>query len=174
MEQPSATDRLIELMEKLIPIVDDLADKLRILLVMLLGLIIWFGFYLMQLNDWGWKSTSLILIMVLIPLLILGRVYWSLRDIQTLPDILDDVEDDLKSTWHGVTSGKQNAFNVIKQAKNLYEVRGLLGSADDLIGNYISFGVLVNPLFLILAALALISTFVLFLVGSITLICAII
>lgn len=166
------TDRLLGLMEKLIPIVDDLADKLRVLLLLLLALAGWFAFYLLQLNDWGWKSTLTVLVLVGIPLLILARIYWSLRDIQALPDVLDDVENDLKATWHGVTSGKRNALNVFKQVKNLYEVRGLLGSADDLIGNYVSFGVLVNPFFLILAALSLLFTLMLFLAGLITLLTA--
>lgn len=172
MDNENTSDRLFALLEKLIPLVDDLADKWRVLLSLLMGLIGWFGFYLLQLNDWRWQTTMAVLVLVAIPPLILGRLYWSLRDIQQLPDLLDEVEDDLKSTWHGVSTGKRGALNVFKQAKNLYEVRGLLGNADDVIGQYISFGVLVNPLFLILAALAPLFTLLLFFAGVITLFAA--
>lgn len=166
-------NRLEALLGRVIPIVDGLADKLRILLVLLIALLIWFGVYLSVINDWSWKPTAMILFLAAIPLLILGRLYASLRDVQALPDTLDEVGDDVRLGWSQVSSGKPGAFNIVRQAKNLFEIRGLLGSADELIGNYVSFGVLMNPLFLILAVLALLFTLLLTLIGLGTLVSAI-
>lgn len=173
MEDKNTSEQLLALLDRLIPLVDSLADKLGALLLVLIALLGWFGFYLFGLQEWSWQTTAFTLLFVLVPLLILARLYWSLRDLQALPDIVDEVGDDLRATWTEVRTGKRGALNVFSQAKNLYEVRGLLGSADDLIGQYVSFGVLINPFFLILAVLALMFTLLLFLVGLGTLIGAV-
>lgn len=165
--------RLQLLLGRLIPIVDGLADKLQVLLFVLAGLLLWFGFYLLGIRDWSWQTTVTLLMLVVVPLLILGRLYWSLRDLQALPDTMDEVSGDLRAGWTQLSSGKRSAFNIFSQARQLFEMRGLLGSADELIGNYVSFGILINPLFLILSVLALLFTLFLLLVGLGTLLGAI-
>ncbi|MGV6858619.1 MAG: hypothetical protein ACWA5X_06545 [bacterium] len=169
----SHTEQLLKLLDQLIPLVDGLADKLRVLLWALLGILLWFGFYLLHLKGWGWGTAAIVAIIVVIPLLILMRIYVALRGIQELPDTLDEVSDDMQLAWKQSTSGKRGAMNVISQARNLYQVRGLLGGAGDMIGQYVNFGVLVNPLFLLLGVLALLATLILAVISIVTLLTAV-
>ena len=157
--------QLLSILDDLIPLVDGLADKLRILLWGLLLMLAWFGYYLLQLNHWGWGSTAVVATVIAIPLFILARIYWSLRSVQELPNTLDDVTDDMQLAWKEAKGSKRGAANVFSQAKNLYQIRGLLGGAGDMLGQYVSVGALVNPFFLLLGVLALLATFVIGLVA---------
>ncbi len=81
----SGTEKLLDLLDKLIPLVDDLADKLGVLLLALLGMLLWFAFYLLQLKGWGVGPAATVAIIVAIPLFVLWRLYAALRGIQALP-----------------------------------------------------------------------------------------
>ncbi len=74
----------------------------------------------------------------------------------------------MQLAWKEAKTSKRGAVNLFSQAKNLYQVRGLLGGAGDMIGQYVNFGVLVNPLFLLLGVLALLATFLLAVVALFT------
>ncbi|NOR81640.1 MAG: hypothetical protein GQ529_12555, partial [Methyloprofundus sp.] len=75
--------------------------------------------------------------------------------------------EDAAQSWHAVKSGKKGALNFFGQARKLFEIRTLLNSADDIVGQYFSIGPLVNPLYLFLSALSFLSLFFLFLLGLI-------
>ncbi len=169
----SNTEKLLDLLDKLIPLVDGLADKLRILLWLLTGILLWFGIYLFQILSWGITATVIVAIIVGIPLLILLRIYWSLRSVQDIPNTLDDVTEDMQLAWKDAKSRKRGAMNVFTQAKNLYQVRGLLGNAGDIMGQYVSVGALINPFSLLLGVLSLLATLFLGLIALITLMMAV-
>jgi hypothetical protein len=84
-----------------------------------------------------------------------------------IDELVDDVTDGASQRWNAVKSGKKAAFNVIGQAKKLFQIRSLLNSAGDVFEQYISIGPLINPFYLLLAVLSLIGLLLLMIVGGV-------
>ena len=156
--------------EKILPLVDDLADALRVVLLIALIISLWIFIYCFKLHQFSLTSSLVISGLSLIPSLILSRIWYALESLKDIPvvaeEMLDDVTENAAQSWHAVKSGKKNAFNMWGQAKKLFEIRSLLNSADDVIGQYFSIGPLVNPFYLFLSVLSFIALFILFLTGA--------
>lgn len=157
--------------QRLLPLVDDLADALGVLLLISLLVIGWIFFYLFQLQHFSLAISLCIILLSSLPLLILSRFWFALESLKDIPKIaeqmIDDVTDDVAQSWHADKSGKKGALNLFGQAKKLFEIRSILNSADDIIGQYFSVGPLINPFYLFLGVLSFISLFFIFLTGLI-------
>lgn len=165
------SSKLKSAFQKILPLVDDLADGLRIVLLISLALSLWVFIYCFQLHQVSLISSLVISGLTLLPSLILSRIWYALESLKDIPkvaeEIIEDVTDEAAQSWHSVKAGKKNALNFFGQAKKLFEIRTLLNSADDIIGQYFSIGPLVNPFYLFLSALSFLSLFFLFVVGMI-------
>ncbi len=169
--EASTIDKLKESFQRLLPLVDDLADGLGVLLLISLAITIWIFVYLFYLQHFSLTISLGGSGLALIPILILSRFWFALESLKDIPKIaeemIDDVTEDAAQSWHAVKSGKKGALNFLGQAKKLFEIRSILNSADDIIGQYFSIGPLVNPFYLFFGVLSLLGLFVLFLTGGI-------
>ena len=163
--------KLKEAFQKILPLVDDLADGLRFVLLISVALSLWIFIYCFQLHQVSLITSLVISGLTLIPSLILSRIWYALENLKDIPtvaeEIIDDVTDEAAQSWHLAKSGKKGALNFFGQAKKLFEIRTLLNSADDIIGQYFSIGPLVNPFYLLLSAFSFLGLFFLFVVGGI-------
>ncbi len=163
--------KLKEAFEKILPLVDDLADGLRLVLLISVILSLWVFIYCFQLHQLSLISSLVISGLTLIPSFILSRIWYALESLKDIPKVaeetIDDVTDEVAQSWHLARSSKKGALNFFGQAKKLFEIRTLLNSADDIIGQYFSIGPLVSPPFLFLSALSFLGLFFLFIVAAI-------
>ncbi len=169
--QTSTYSALKDSLQKILPLVDDLADGLGILLLISSAISTWVFIYCFQLQHFSMLISLIISGLTLIPTLILSRIWYALESLKDIPvvaqDIMDDVSEETAQSWHAVKSGKKSALNVFGQAKKLFEIRSLLNSADDIIGQYFSIGPLINPFYLFLSALSFFGLLLLFMLGVI-------
>ena len=168
----SSYSKLKDSFQRLLPLVDDLADGLGILLLISLAVTIWIFFYLFRLQHFSLLMSLGICSLTLIPILILSRFWFALENLKDIPKIaeemIDDVTEDAAQSWHAVKSGKKGALNFFGQAKKLFEIRSIINSADDIIGQYFSIAPLVNPIYLFFGILSLFGLFILFLSGGVS------
>jgi uncharacterized membrane protein YcjF (UPF0283 family) len=169
--ETSTIDKLKESFQRLLPLVDDLADGLGMLLLISLAVIIWIFVYLFHMQQFSLFMSLGVSGLAVLPILILSRFWFALESLKDIPKIaeemIDDVTEEAAQSWHAVKSGKKGALNFLGQAKKLFEIRSILNSADDIIGQYFSIGPLVNPFYLFFGVLSLLGLFVLFLTGGV-------
>ena len=169
--EPSTINKLKESFQRLLPLVDDLADGLGVLLLISLAITIWIFVYLFHLQHFSLMMSLGISGLAVVPILILSRFWFALESLKDIPkiaeEIIDDVTEDAAQSWHAVKSGKKSALNFFGQAKKLFEIRSILNSADDIIGQYFSIGPLVNPFYLFFGVLSLFGLFILFITGGV-------
>ena len=169
--EASTLSKLKESFQRLLPLVDDLADGLGILLLISLAVTIWIFVYLFRLQHFSLTMSLGISGLSLLPILILARFWFALENLKNIPkiaeQIIDDVTEDTAKSWHAVKSGKKGALNFLGQAKKLFEIRSILNSTDDIIGQYFSIGPLVNPFYLFFGVLSLLGLFMLFLTAGV-------
>ena len=160
--------RLLILFESLLPWVDSLADKLRLL--WLLGVLVtsWLVVWCFVLKHYSLGVTVAIGIAALLPTLILLRFWWALEELKNLPNIagemVGDAKSELKESVQNIRAGKIK-LSFFGAGKRLWSVGAMASEARELVGSYISVATLVNPFMLILGVLSFAGVFVLFLLG---------
>ncbi len=169
-EETSTNSKLIDAFQKILPLVDDLADGLGVLLLISTAFCLWIFLYCFQLQYFSLIVCLTISGLALVPILILSRIWFALENLKDIPkvaeDLIDDVSDDAAQSWHAIKSGKKGALNFWGQAKKMFEIRSILNSADDIIGQYFSIGPLVNPFYLFLSALSFVGLFFIVMLGG--------
>ena len=168
----SVNKQLFDIFDHLIPLVDNISDGIRA--IALLGVVIstWLFIWSFFILHTSLTTTLIISAVSFLPSLILLRYWWALEAVKELPDIaeemLDDVTSEVKSTWNEVSNDKKKALNFIGQAKNIWEMKSLLGQLDDMFNQYLNIGVLINPLSILVAIISLLSVLVLLLIAFAT------
>ena len=167
----AALNKLKHTFQRLLPLVDDLADGLGVLLVTSIAMMIWIFVYLFYLQHFSLAISLGASGLALLPILILSRFWYALENLKDIPviaeELIEDVTEDVAQGWRSAKSGKKSALNFFGQAKKLFEIRSILNSADDIIGQYFSIGPLINPFFLFLGVLSLVGLFFVFVTGII-------
>ncbi len=168
--------RLLNLFQNLIPLVDDIAEKLGVLLFISFGILIWIFCFMYYLQNYALKTALIVTALTTLPWMLLIRIWVALTSLKDIPKIAErlmgNANEDVSQVWHGVKSGKKGALNVIDQARKLLEIRSLLSNADDILAQYFNIGILINPLSLILGILSLIALFLLLLIGGVLVVIA--
>lgn len=168
--ESSSLSKLKHAFQQLLPLVDDLADALGILLLISIAMLMWMYFYLFHLQSFSHFLSISICVISLLPILILSRFWFALESLKDIPTVaermIDDVTDDVAQSWHAVKSGKKGALNFVGQAKKLFEIRSIINSADDIIEQYFNIGPLINPFYLFLGALSFIGLFFVLFTGA--------
>ncbi len=169
-KEATSLNKLKQSFQRLLPLVDDLADGLGVLLLISIAVMIWIFVYLF-LHHFSLAISLGISGLALLPILILTRFWYALENLKDIPviaeELIEDVTDDVAQGWHSAKSGKKGALNIFGQAKKLFEIRSILNSADDIIKQYFSIGPLVNPFYLFLGVLSFIGLFFVFVAGII-------
>ncbi len=161
--------RLLFIFERLLPLVDTLADKLR--LVLFLGvlsaiwLVVWFYF----LKHFSIGISAAAGIAAILPSLILARFWWALEELKNLPNITNQMMGDAKAEFQdsllNLQSGKLPKLGFFSAGKSLWSIGAMAAEAKELLGSYIGIATLVNPIMLVLGAISFTCVFLLFFVG---------
>lgn len=145
-------DHAIELVQRVVPLANLLNQRLsKLVSVALLGLL-WLIAYFAFIRQW---PTTLVVVSTLLTLLLFvlpWRVNIALKSLTELPKELRDVSDQAELALHSVKQTSQENHGT--QKGDLFELKSLLGEAGDLLAQYASIGVLLNPLSLLLCMLS--------------------
>jgi hypothetical protein len=175
-EEPSAKQRLLELFEKMLPLVDSVSDKIRFAALLGLGVDVWIFVWLYFLKHFSVTSSLVVAAVLLIPVLVLLRFWWAMEELKDLPGIagrmMEDARDEIRDTAHGIREGNVQKLGFLSSAKSLWSIGAMATEAKELVGSYINIGTLVNPLSLILGATSLLAILLLALVGILLLVFA--
>lgn len=169
--------RLLDIFQRLLPMVDSVADKLRFALVLGLALDGWIFVWLYFLKQFSLTSSLIVAGVVLLPLLIILRFWWALEELKDLPNIagrmMGDAKNEIRETAQGIRAGSVQKLSFLGSAKSLLSIGSMASEARELMGSYISLGTLVNPLSLILGVLSLLFVLLLILVGIVLVVLAV-
>ncbi|WP_211211709.1 hypothetical protein [Lamprocystis purpurea] len=163
--------QLINVLGRLMPLIDSLTDKLRN--VLLLGGVIlgWIAVWMIFIQGWSPLIALMMLGVAALPLLLILRFWWALDDLQDLPATADrmltDAGGQVQTTLQDLRAGKAPKLGAIASAKGLWSLGALAGEARELLGSYVNFGILLNPLALGLGVLSLLFVLLLAMVGII-------
>ena len=164
-ENPGQKQRLLALFERLLPLVDSLADKLRFMLVIGLLMLVWVAVWMLVIKHYALATTLLVVGLASLPLLILLRFWWSLEELKDLPTIagqmMGDAKQEIKASVQGIREGKVGKLSFLNATKGLWSMGALMHEAKDMLGSYISITTLVNPFMLVLGVMSLVFVFVL-------------
>jgi hypothetical protein len=166
---PEKRERLLSVFGRLLPLVDSLADKLRLLWILGLLTAIWLVVWCYVLKHYALGITVTAGIVALLPSLILARFWWALEELKSLPDIagemVGDAKTELRESVQNIRAGKVPKLGFFSAGKSLWSIGTMAAEARELVGSYISVATLVNPFMLVLGIISLFSVFLLFLVG---------
>jgi hypothetical protein len=167
--EPDKKQRLLSIFERLMPLVDSLADKLRLMVVLGLLVTVWLVVWCHFLKHYPLGITSVVGVAALLPTLILARFWWALEELKSLPDIagqmVGDAKNGLQASVQNIRASKAPKLGFFGAGKGLLSVGAMAIEARELVGSYISVATLANPLMLVLGMISLASVFLLFLVG---------
>lgn len=168
-----AKQRLLEIFDSLLPLVDSVADKLRFALILGVGLVGWIGGWLYFIGHVSLSSCLIITGLTLLPIIIIARFWWALEELKDLPNIaqnmMSDASSEISETVKGIRAGNVKKLSMFGSAKSLWSIGSLASEAKELLGSYISIGTLVNPLSLMLGFLSLLFVLLLIVVGVVLL-----
>jgi hypothetical protein len=167
--EPEKKRQLLSTFERLLPLVDSLADKLRLLWI--LGLLItgWLVVWCYYLKHFSLGITIIGGISAILPTLILARFWWALEELKNLPeiagDMVGDAKNELQESVQDIRTGKMPKLSFLSAGKSIWSVGALANEARDLMGSYLSVATLFNPFMLVLGALSFAGVYLLFFVG---------
>ena len=163
------TLRLQALFEKLLPLVDAVADKIRLVLIVGVVLVSWIGIWLIVIKQYALAVSISIIALALLPLLILLRFWLAFEELKDLPDIADqmlgDAKQEVRESIANIQSGKTSKMSVLSATKGLWSIGSMLREGRDLLGSYLTMTTLVNPFMLVLGVLSLGGVFLLMLIS---------
>ena len=166
---PEQKQRLLVIFERLLPLVDSLADKLRLILILGVLVTVWLVVWFFFLKHFSLGITAITGIGALLPTLILARFWWALEELKNLPDIagqmVGDAKSELQESVQNIRAGKVPKLGFFSAGKSLWSVGAMVSEARDLVGSYLSITTLVNPFMLILGVLSLLIVLLLLLVS---------
>jgi hypothetical protein len=165
--EPEKKQRLLSLLERLLPLVDTLADKLRLLWI--LGVLVtgWFVVWCYYLKHYSLVASALVGLVAFFPTLILLRFWWAMEELKSLPDIagqmVGDTKSGLQQSVQNIRAGKTPKLGFLSAGKSLWSVGAMASEALGLMGS--SVATLANPVMLILGVTSFVGVILLFFVG---------
>lgn len=172
-DRMAALGALRDVLARALPLVDELADGLRALLLALVGTVLLTAGLLWWRHDLSGPWLAALTVLGLSPALVLGRLWLALEGLKGLPAFLretaGEVGEELAASLSALRRGGGGRLNVVGQARRLWALRGLLDEAGDLLRESFSVGVLLNPAMLLLGVLALLATGLVILLAAVAL-----
>lgn len=166
---PSNVQQLIGLFQKVLPLVYGIASKLRWALIIGVAMLTWIAVWLVGIKGFSLGIAAVVVIIGAIPLLIILRFWWSLEELKDLPNIVNNMVGDAKSslvdTVNEVKAGNIKKVGFLGSAKGLWSIGSALTEARGLLGSYVGLATLMNPFSLVLGVLSIIAIGVLAIIG---------
>ncbi|MFN3785328.1 MAG: hypothetical protein ACK4RS_00680 [Thiothrix sp.] len=161
--------RLLALFTRLLPLLDSVTAKLRFAVLLGIGLVTWIFVWLYAIKDFALSTSLIVAGITLLPILLLAYFWWSLAELKDLPMLagrmFQDAKAEIGASVQDIQAGKTPKLSLLGSAKSLWSIGALVVEARELLGSYLSIGVLMNPVSLLLGALALVFVFLLGIVG---------
>lgn len=150
---------LLSVFERLIPLVDGMANTLLTVIILGLVALAWVFVYLWYFQSINWYMAALVCAVAGAPVVILGWYWSSLQTLKTLPETLGEVMDDARSEVTAKVQGIRAASDVKKNrlgaVRGIWELGSILGELREVAGSYVQVSSLVNPMVLALVVLSL-------------------
>lgn len=167
--EPEKKERLTSIFARLLPLVDSLADKVRLFWILGLLVSIWLVVWCHVLKHYALGITVFVGIAALLPTLILARFWWALEELKDLPNIAGDMAGDAKHEFQesvqNIRAGKIPKLGFLSAGKSLWSIGSMASEARELLGSYVSVASLANPFMLVMGVVSFFGVFALFLVG---------
>lgn len=170
-QAPENKQRLLALFERILPLIDGVADKLRFVLILGVLMVIWIGVWLLVIKHFSLTISLLALGLGLLPLIVLFQFWWALEELKDLPNIagqmLGDAKNEIKESVQGIRAGNIPKLGFLSASKGLWSLGSMLRESKELLGSYVSISTLINPFMLILGVASLGSVFLLILISMV-------
>jgi len=145
---PEKKQRLLSIFGQLLPLVDSLADKLRLLWILGLLVAAWLVVWCYFLKHYSLGIAATVGIAAFLPTLILARFWWALEELKSLPDIaghmVGDAKTEVYESGQNIRAGKAPKLGFFSAGKSLWSVGAMASEARELVGSYISVTTLVT------------------------------
>lgn len=164
-------ERLLAIFGRLLPMVEVLADKLRLIWILGLLISVWLVVWCVVLKNYSWSVGLAGGCIALLPTLILARFWLALEDLKNLPEIAGEMtgaaKKEFQLSMQKLRAGKLPKLSFLGAGKNLWSISSIAAEARELIGSYVSLATLANPLMLIVGLISFFGVFLLFLASII-------
>jgi ABC-type multidrug transport system fused ATPase/permease subunit len=149
---------LLGLFDRMLPIVDGIADSFRFATLLGLALVIWVCVWMLYFGGFELTTALLVAVIIILPILVLLRFWLGLEDLKKLPQtvesLVSDARGEVRERVAGIRASEQK-LGLISSAGKLWQLRSLADEARQLLGSYVNIGSLVNPVSLVLGFLSL-------------------
>ncbi|MGB0849064.1 MAG: hypothetical protein ACPGSM_20190 [Thiolinea sp.] len=102
-------NELLEMFERMLPVVDGMADSIRFAALLGVGLIVWLFVWLFFLKAFSLTTALIVAGITFLPILLLLRFWWALEELKSLPEIIaemvDDAKEEVTETVNNIRSG---------------------------------------------------------------------
>lgn len=161
--------RLWVIFDRLLPLLDSLADKFRFVFIVGVLLLVWVVFWLFGLKHYSLTITLVLAAVMLLPLLIVLRFWWAFEELKDLPEIagqmLGDAKSEIREKVQNIGQQKSGKISVFGVGKGLFSVAAMAREASSLAGSYLSVVTLLNPFMLVLGIVSVLFIILLAIVG---------
>jgi hypothetical protein len=159
---------LLNLFERLLPVVDGIADSFRFATLLGLVLLVWVVIWMFHFGGFEVGTVLIAGAVMVLPVLVLSYFWWGLEGLKKLPEtvaeLVSDTRDEVREQVLSIRSAEKKV-GLLGSAGRLWELRSIAGEARELLGSYVQISTLVNPVSLILGFLSLMFIGVLALTG---------
>ena len=159
----SKQQRMGALLAKLLPLVDVLADKVRLFVILNILSVIWLVVWSDQFKHFSTTISVVLGLFSLLPGLILARFWWALTELKDLPEIAGQMVGDAKGGLHAslaqLKAGQKPKLGLFGAGKSLWSIGSMMADVRDLFGSYLGIVTLANPFMLMLGVIVLFSVF---------------
>jgi hypothetical protein len=159
---------LLQLFDRMLPIVDGIADSFRFATLLGIALVAWVFSWMFYFADFKLVTSLVTLAVIVLPVLVLLRFWLGLEGLKKLPQTVEELVADTRGEIEERIAGIRNSGKkpgLVSSAGQLWELRSLAGEARRLLGSYVNIGTLLNPVSLVLGFLSLLFIPVLALAG---------
>lgn len=166
---------ILSIFGNLLPLLNSMTFSLRVAVWLGVAMVIWIVVWLTLIKGFSWVLGLIVAIMALLPIVFLSRFWWALEELNDLPETIGsmvggttrEVSENVKAIRSN--EPKKRKLALLGSVKGLWKFGSLARDVRGLVGSYIGFGVLANPLSLFLGILSLLFVFVLMLISLVML-----
>lgn len=163
--------RMLSLFQSLLPMVDAVADKIRLFVILGLLAAVWLTVWCFQIKHYSIGISATAGIIALLPVLILARFWWALEELKDLPaiagEMLGDAKTELQASVQNLRAGNIPKLGIFSAGKSLWSIGSMTREIREIAGSYLSIATVANPFMLILGVFSLFGIFIAVLVGII-------
>ena len=157
-EIKSRKNALLGLFDRMLPVLDGIADSFRFATLLGLVLVVWVFVWMFRFSGFGLVAALLTTALISLPILVLLRFWLGLDSLKSLPqtveELAEDARDEVRTHVAGIRGAEQK-LGLLGSAGKLWELRSLIWEAQGLLGTYVNIGTLLNPVSLVLGFLSL-------------------